>query len=330
MRQQSHGAAQDETVANGEWGFDSAYRRFRLPVDELEDYDDRLEFWDRATEVAFEVREPTSPLHERPSQRLATLGERIAQVRGRAIQCFGTMDLTLLGEDGRPNRIMQADQSLYLHPNRANVVGPSAMVVGENHYPDVVLEVDYTTDIRRHKLKLYEAWGFPELWVDVPDESTRPRSTHGTTIYVLEEGAFQVAPESLAFPGWAAQDIHKALNEEQLSESTAAILEHIGATLGAREGTGPDDDPLQRSLREQARKEAREEGREEGRATMVRSLMLLRHLEVSENFPLDEPGFAEADMEDVANAALFCEDEADFSARLRRAQESHGSHGKKR
>ena len=50
------------------------------------------------------------------------------------------------------------------------------MVVGEHDIPDVVLEVDHTTDVRRGKLLQYEAWGFPELWVEVPDwaASSRP------------------------------------------------------------------------------------------------------------------------------------------------------------
>ena len=335
-------AATDDAVASSrrfrptpgpslaELNFDRSYRRFHLPADELKDYDGRLELWDRATETALQVREPPGPFHELPSQRLATLGERIAQVRGRPFQCFGTMDLVLLDKDGNPDRVMQADQSLYLHPNRANVVGPSAMTVGENHYPDVVLEVDCTTDIRRHKLKLYEAWGFPELWVDVPDSSARPGGVHGTTIHVLEDGAFKTVPASRALPGWSAEDIHRALNEKQLSEATVAVLERIGATLGAREGTGPDDDPLQRSLRQQAREAARKEAYAselERRAAMVRSLMLLRDLDVAANFPLGEPGFAEAAVEDVAKAATLCTDEADFRVRLRRIRKSSTQDG---
>ena len=320
-----------------ELGFDSAYRRFRLPAEKLETHEGRVEFWDRATQTAIEVREPTSPYHERPAQRLATLAERIAQVRGGAMQCFGTMDLVLLGKDGRALRLMQADQSLYLHPHRANVVGPSAMVVGQHQYPDVVLEVDRTTDIRRHKLKLYEAWGFPELWVDVPDESPRPSGAHGLTIHVLQpvlgKGAFKVVPESLAFPGWAAGDIHQALNEERLSERTAACLQRVGAALGEREGTGPDDDPLQRALRRQAEDAGRQAGLREGlaracaselerRAALVRAVMVSRHLGVAVNFPLAEPSFAEADVQDVANAAMQCNDEAHFATLLRCARKA--------
>ncbi len=316
---------------------DGSYRRIHLAAEDIEAHEGRVEFWDGATETAIEVRE-VSPYHERPAHLLAALAERIATVRGKPIRCFGTMDLTLPKEDGRPARMMQADQSLYLHPQRADIVGPSAMVVGTNHYPDVVLEVDRTTDVRRHKLKLYEAWRFPELWVDVPDESPRPRAAHGTTIYLLQEGAFQVADESRAFPGWSAADIHTALNEERMSAHTAQVLERIGTVLGAREGTGPDDDLLLRSQRDQARREAREEAlrqaREEAawqalgiragelelRAAMVRRLMIARGLEVAADFPIHEREFAEAAGEAIADAAMQCDDEADFIVQLQRAK----------
>ena len=326
-----------------ELDFDDGYRRFHLAEDALEDHDGRFEFWDRARRTAWEVRE-VSPSHERPSQRLATLAERISAVRGHPIQCFGTMDLALLGADGKPERVMQADQSLYLHPQRANIVGPSAMAVGWNHYPDVVLEVDRTTDVRRNKLKVYAAWGFPEVWVEVPEDSPRPRKLWGTTIHLLEGGAYRRAGESLAFPGWRAGDIHRALNEARLSERTVAILERVGAALGARAGTGPDDDPLLRSQRRQARQTGRAEGRAEGeakgraesraeafaselvrRAVMVRHLMMRRGLDVAADFPLGEPGFAEAAFMAVVDAAAACEDEADFLALLRHDPKRQGA-----
>ena len=290
---------------------DGTYRRFRLSADEMADSDRRVELWDGATETAFEVRELTSPYHERPSQRLAALAERIAQVRGRPIQCFGTMSLKMPGRPGLPpdeggaDRVMEADQSLYLHPQRVHLISATTMVVGEHHYPDIVLEVDRTTDVRRNKLKLYEAWGFPELWVDVPDDSPRRRRSRGTTIYVREESGFQVADESQAFPGWSAADIHTALNEDLLSERTVAILERVGARLGAAEGTGPDDDPLLRSQREQAR--------QEDRTALVRQVLTARGIDVAENFPNDVPGFATAEPSVLATAALSCVDADDFS-----------------
>ena len=237
-----------------------------LPRDELETYEGRLEFWDARTETAW-VCEPTSPYHEQPSHTLAALTGSIAAVRGSPIKCYGTMDLLVRDDDGRQRWIMQADQSVYLHPLRASLPGPSAMVVGENDFPDVVLEVDHSTDVRRGKLALYESWGFPEVWVDVPDRRAPSRSrarVAGLTIHVLEGGAFRVSGESRAFPGWTAEEIHEALNETTPSALTCAVVERVGTRLGAREGTGPEDDPLLRSQRRQGRAEGFRQGRAEG------------------------------------------------------------------
>ena len=41
---------------------------------------------------------------------------------------------------GERRRILQADQTFYLCPPRAELLDAGAMVVGEHHYPDVVLE----------------------------------------------------------------------------------------------------------------------------------------------------------------------------------------------
>ena len=238
----------------------------RLPRDDIETYDGRLEFWDARTETAW-VCEPTSPYHEQPSQTLAALAHAIAGVRGSPIKCYGAMDLLVRDDRGRKRWIMQADQSVYLHPRRAHLPGPSAMVVDENDFPDVVLEVDYSTDVRYGKLGLYESWGFPEVWVEVPDRRapSRPRSRMaGLAIHVLEAGVYRVSGESRAFPGWTAREIHSALNETTPSARTYAIIERVGMVLGAREGTGPEDDPLLRSQRHQSRSEGMREGRAEG------------------------------------------------------------------
>ena len=222
-----------------------------LPRKDLEDFDRRLEYWDGRTETAM-ICDPASPYHEQRSRLLNALIERIAQVRGAPIKNFGSMDLR---EQDAPQSIMQADESVYLHPDRSRMPGPSAMVIGVDDHPDVVLEVDHTTDVRRGKLALYESWGFPEVWVEVPDDTapSRPRGQRpGLTIYLLEDGAYRTAPESRAFPGWTAEEIHAGLNEWTLSEQTSAVLERVGAALGEREGTGPDHDPLLRSQRAQA------------------------------------------------------------------------------
>ena len=321
----------------------------RLPRGQIEHFEGRIEFWDADTEIAW-VAEPTSPYHEQPVETLSALADRVAAVRGSPIKCYGSMDLWLRDEHGKPRRILQADQSVYLHPKRAVLPGLSAMVIGDHDFPDIVLEVDHSTDVRRGKLGLYESWGFPEVWVEVPDRraSSRARTRKpGLTIHLLsDDRAFRVSPESRAFPGWRAEDIHTALNETTASERTYAILERIGKALGAREGTGPDDDPWLRSQRRESfrrghfrgraegraeghaegRSEGRSEGHSEGkvqgrveaRAGMARRMLLSRGVEISEDFPANVPAFADSPEEAIVTAALACESETDFQARLRR------------
>ena len=286
-----------------------------LPREELETWDGRFEFWDGATETAW-VCEPNSPYHEKPGGALPSLAERIAQVRGSPITCYGSMDLMVRDEHGAPQRILQADQSLYLHPERARLPGAVAMEWGEHDFPDVVLEVDHTTNVYRGKLRLYEAWGFPEVWVEVPNyrAASRPKSRRaGLTIHVLEGGVYRESAESVAFPGLGAEELHVSFNERVRSAETCAVLERVGSVLGAREGTGPDDDPMLRSLRGQSRAE----GREEGRAGMVRAMLSSRCIGFSEDFPADVPGFAEASEAVIVAAAFACDSEQDFRARLR-------------
>ena len=113
----------------------------RVPRAEIERYEGRIEYWDSNREIAW-VAEPTSPYHEQPGETLSALVDRISAVRGSPVKCYGSMDLWLRDERGRPRRILQADQSVYLHPTRAVLPGLSAMVLGDHDFPDVVLEVD--------------------------------------------------------------------------------------------------------------------------------------------------------------------------------------------
>lgn len=69
---------------------------------------------------------------------------------------------------------MQPDQMLFLNQQESD---PTALAVevGLDRLPDVVLEVDNTTDVRRCKLGLYEAWGFGEVWVEAPEHPALSR-----------------------------------------------------------------------------------------------------------------------------------------------------------
>lgn len=109
------------------------------------------------------------------------------------------------------------------------------------------------------------------------------------------------------------------------TERTCRVLERVGRALGAREGTGPQDDPLLRVLgnRERAegkaagRAEGKAEGRLEGKAELVRAMLVERGIAVSESFTaraaavVDTPHGA-----GMAASALTCTDEADFWRRL--------------
>ena len=174
-------------------------RPVRLPREELDDSEIRLEYWDTVSETAW-ICDPVSSYHEDPTRCLGRLAERIAQVRGAPVKCLGSTDLTERDADGEPRLIMQADELVYLHPTRARLPVP-VLTIGEQDLPDVVLEVDHTTDVRRRKLGQYESWAFPEVWVEVPEARTpdRPRSRRsGLTIHLLEDGAYRESVESRA------------------------------------------------------------------------------------------------------------------------------------
>ena len=290
--------------------------------EDIETWEGRLEYWDADTETAWMVREPTGAAHEQPSQRLAGLGQLIAAVRGSPIECFGTMDLLLRNERGERWRIMQADQSVYLRPGRDRLPDPAGMVVGEHDFPDVVVEVDNTTDVRRGKLRLYEAWGFPEVWVEVPERHSPSRPSGrlpGLTIHLLDAGGYRTDTESRAFPGWTAEEIHTAMNEPELSAATSEVLTRVGRTLGARDGTGPDDMPWLRLQRE--------EGRTQGRIALLETLM--RRILASRGMPetafrLDDSELAGVTDEEVVDALLQCEGESDFRRRIREIRRPGG------
>ena len=121
---------------------------------------------------------------------------------------------------------------------------------------------------------------------------------------------------SIAFPDWRARAIHEALNEAETTGWTHAKLAQVGRALGARDGTGPDDHYFLRSFRD----ESRDEGRAESRGKLVRQMLVSRGIAVSEGFPAGVPGFAEAPEDVLVQAALACDGERDFRARIARVR----------
>ena len=202
-----------------------------------------------------------------------------------------------------------------------------AVEVDANDLPDVVLEVDHSTDVRRWKLGMYQEWGFPEIWVLVPwEESVR---APGMTIHVRgADGGYREAGQSEAFPGWTAEEIHTALTEEPLSAETYGVLERVGREMGAREGTRPEDDPLAHSLSARARAEGhatgytkgrakgRTQGHAQGHAEAVLAVLRARGIDAAGL--VEDPGFLVGHPIGASMAAaLACTGEADFRRRLR-------------
>ena len=170
-------------------------RPLRIPREEIADCDIRFEYWDADTEIAM-ICEPVSYYHERPAARLARLAGLIAAARGAPIEAVGHTDLLVRNDRGERQRIMQADQILFLRPAQAIPRG-NAIEVGADALPDVVLEVDNTTDVRRGKLGLYESWGFPEVWVGGAGRTgAEPSGVASSGLDDPRHGAWGIAPDA--------------------------------------------------------------------------------------------------------------------------------------
>ena len=298
---------------------------FHLPEAALEGYEGRLEFWDGLTETAWKVSEPTTTFHEGLSRRLVQMATRVEALRGSPIACFGSSDLVRRDAAGRLRWLMQADEVLYLHPERVRL--GAKIDVEADPLPDVVLEVDHSTDVRRRKLGIYKESRFPEIWVLVPwAASVR---APGLAVHLRGYKGYREAGESRAFPGWKAEEIFGALTETPWTAGTISALERVALAMGAREGTRPEDDPFTRSLsakareegRDEGRNEGREQGRDEGRREMlvetVRAVLRARGIEAALDSAEDRALIGALPSETLIAAALACTGEADFRRRAR-------------
>ena len=282
----------------------SGCRPFRLSAAEMADYDGHYEYWEAG--VAWELRD-TSPKHEQPGGRLAELVGDIAKMRGTPIATFGTADLQERGIGGARIRAAQADELIFLDYRYAV---PDVFVVGEFPLPDVVFEVDLTTDIRDRKLDVYAAWGVRELWVEVPDadlpsKRKRPR----LTIQILEDGRFRECGESAAFPTLTAREIHAALNEPSTTAATVGTARRVGEIMGRRTGTGPEDDPFLGVERRLSRRDER--------MSMVESILGARGIDVTPGLRAEADRIAALPQDAVTRAALASTDLDDFLRRIR-------------
>ncbi len=288
-------------------------RAVHLPVGELDDYDGRIEYWEARTETAMILAEPATVYHEIPSAGVAGLVEMISQARGAKILALGSADLVQRGEKGGVEVLMQADAVFFL--DQPWPTG-KAIDVDRGPLPDVVLEVDHTTDVRRRKLGVYASLGFPEVWVEVPEPVWLAPRTSGRprlTIYLLEGGGYVESAASRAFSGWRAAEIHRALNEETKSEETVAALRRVGRRMGRATGTSPDDDRFLAA----ERAESRAEGSLDTARSLVRQALQARGVAAT---PAVEAWLerlsATTDTAVVVKAAVECRDAEDFLRRV--------------
>ena len=288
---------------------------FHLPASELDRYEGRLEFWDGVTETAWKVCEPTSVQHEEPSRLLVKMATRFEILRGSWIACFGSADLVRLDAAGRKRWLMQADEMLYLHREVWSRLQGPAIYVDADPLPDVVLEVDHTTDVRRRKLGIYMESGFAEIWVLVPWEAS-VRSP-GLAIHVRRGAGYREEGESRAFPGWEAEEIYRALTEAPMSELAWRALERTALAMGAREGTTPQHDPLMASESARVRARSHAQGHREGHMDAVADVLASRGIELTGEMTKHRELCSAIPGAVVVAAALACTDEADFQRRIR-------------
>ena len=299
----------------------SGCRPVPLSSREIADCEHRYEYWDAATGTAWELRD-VSARHEEPRTRLVEFVKDIGKMRGRPVSMYGTADLQERRADGTRVQAAQADELIYL--DRRDLP-PRVIVVGDFPLPDVVFEVDLTTDVRDRKLDVYASWGVPELWVEVPDaDMPGKRKRPGLTIHVLEDGGYRQRPESEAFPTLSAPEIHRALNEPWTSTMTVATLRRVGAAMGRLAGTGPDDDPFLGAERRTSRHAGLREGLAAGREGLrrerlatVERLLAARGIHVAGQLGDASDRIAEMPHEAMIEAALEAHDLDGFLHRVR-------------
>ena len=135
---------------------------------------------------------------------------------------------------------MQADQTVYLYPRRAELLGASARWWWAG------------TTIRRGagggphdgrsagEAEAVRVVGFRRCGWRCRSGGWRAVAGlgAGSDDSFAGGGCLPASPESLVFPGWRAEAIHEAMNEAERSVRTNEILEGLGRVLGSRDGTG--------------------------------------------------------------------------------------------
>lgn len=83
---------------------------------------------------------------------------------------------------------------MFLPRSRRRLAPADSVMVVTDELPDVAPEVDPMAGVRHGKLRLHEAWRFPEVWVDVPRRYalSRPRGPRtGLRFYLPGGGEYR-------------------------------------------------------------------------------------------------------------------------------------------
>jgi Uma2 family endonuclease len=109
------------------------------------------------------------------------------------------------------NKGLEPDTCLYVQ-NAAQVIGKRRITLGADPPPDVAVEIDMSND-SIDKLPIYAAIGVPEIW------RYDGKKVH---FYKLSGENYEVTKESIAFPGFTAQDFEQHLERSAVEGQTAA------------------------------------------------------------------------------------------------------------
>ncbi|MEC5030784.1 MAG: Uma2 family endonuclease [Oscillatoria sp. PMC 1051.18] len=146
-----------------------------------------------------ELRMPL-PQHEEPKRLIESFIEAIVDELEIELRSLGA--LTLERDDLA--RAIEPDSCFYIQ-NEAQVRGKQSINLLTDPPPDLAIKSDYTNS-SINKLSVYAALGVPEVW---------RYSESNLEVYVLSEGKYELAQESLALPCLPIAEIPALIEQSQ-------------------------------------------------------------------------------------------------------------------
>jgi Uma2 family endonuclease len=145
--------------------------------------------------------------------------EGAAYFLGRFIDVL-TEELNLPCRAGRSVTLRRRRKRRGLEPDNCYWIATAPRMQGKRHLdlrvdppPDLAVEVDVTSS-SLDRMSIYAALGVPEVW---------RLGAAGLAFHVLESGAYQVRPHSLAFPQLAPGDLGGFLAQLGQTDDTALM-----------------------------------------------------------------------------------------------------------